>query len=149
MHRLIPARLASGRKVTTSRIIAPACRLSVDACSERGLSHWPRPYRSPRRIPRNGSSDPPASSERALEHSTGDRSEDRVGDPPDSKRLTHKKQYKTARNPHRQRQDAPNYRENRAASWNGRGYDRTVGELGRVYSLDRSFGQKSFWDWSR
>jgi hypothetical protein len=92
---------------------------------------------------------PSASSERALEHSTGDRSEDRAGDPPDSKRLTHKKHYKTARNPHRQRQDAPNYRENRAASRNGRGYDRPVGELGRVYSLDRSFGQKSFWDWSR
>jgi hypothetical protein len=92
---------------------------------------------------------PSASSERALEHSTGDRSEDRAGDPPASKRLTQKKQYKTARNPHRPRQDAPNYRENRAASWNGGGYDRPVGELGRVYSLDRSFGQKSFWDWSR
>jgi hypothetical protein len=92
---------------------------------------------------------PSASSERALEHSTRDRSGDRAGDPPDSKRLTHKKQYKTARNPHRTRQDAPNYREDRAASWSGRGYDSPVGELGRVHSLDRSFGQKSFWDWSR
>jgi hypothetical protein len=92
---------------------------------------------------------PSASSERALEHSTGDRSEDRAGDPPDSKHLTHKKRYKTARNPHRPRQDAPNYRENRAASWNGRGYDSPVRALGRAYSLDRSFGQRSFWDWSR
>jgi hypothetical protein len=91
---------------------------------------------------------PSASSEGALEHATGDRSEDRAEDPPDSKRLTHKKQYKTARNPHRPRQDAPNYRDNRAASRNGRD-DSPVGERGRVYSLDRSFGQKSFWDWSR
>jgi hypothetical protein len=88
---------------------------------------------------------PLASSERAPEHSTADRSEDLPG----SKRLTHKKPPKTARNPHRPRQDAPNYPEDRAASWIGHGYERSVGELGRAYSLDRSFGQRGFWDWSR
>jgi hypothetical protein len=93
-----------------------------------------------------------SSDERPPEHSTADRSESRAGDPPESKRLTHKtppkKPPKTARNPYRPRQDAPNY-EDRELSWIGRGYEKPVGELGRAYSLDRSFGQKGFWDWSR
>jgi hypothetical protein len=92
---------------------------------------------------------PSTSSEPASEHSTADRSEDRAGDPPQSKPLTHKKPSKTARNPNRLQQEAPNYREDRAASWTGRGYDRPVGELGRAYSLDPSFGRTGFWDWSR
>jgi hypothetical protein len=93
---------------------------------------------------------PSTSSEPASEHSAADRSEDRAGDPPQSKPLTHKKPSKTARNPNRlRRQEAPNYREDRAASWTGRGYDRPVGELGRAYSLDPSFGRAGFWDWSR
>jgi hypothetical protein len=91
----------------------------------------------------------PSSEERVREHSTADHSEDSTGDPPESKRLMLKKPPKTARNPHRPRQDAPTYREDRAPSWIGRGYERPVGELGRAYSLDRSFGQKGFWDWSR
>jgi hypothetical protein len=85
--------------------------------------------------------------EPASEHSTPDRSEDRAGDPPQSTPVTDKKSSKTARNPHRPRQHAPNYREDRAPF--SRGYDKPVGELGRAYSLDRSFGQKGFWDWSR
>jgi hypothetical protein len=93
-----------------------------------------------------------SSDERPPEHSTADRSESRAGDPPESKRLTHKnppkKPSNIARNPYRPRQDAPNY-EDRAPSWIGRGHERPVGELGRAYSLDRSFGQKGFWDWSR
>jgi hypothetical protein len=89
----------------------------------------------------------PAPSEPASEHSTADRSEDRAGDPPQSKPLTHKKSSKTARNPHRPQQHAPNYREDRAAI--SRGYERPIGELGRAYSLDPSFGRTGFWDWSR
>ena len=87
-----------------------------------------------------------APSEPASEHSTADRSEDRAGDPPQSNPLTHKESSKTARNP-RPRQHAPNYREDHRAI--SRGYDKPVGEPGRAYSLDRSFGQKGFWDWSR
>jgi hypothetical protein len=87
--------------------------------------------------------------ERATEHSTADRSDGRAGEPPESKRLTRKNPPKRppniARNPHRPRQDT----EDRAPSWIGRGYERPVGELGQAYSLDHSFGQKGFWDWSR
>jgi hypothetical protein len=31
----------------------------------------------------------------------------------------------------------------------GRGHDRPAGEVDRAYALDRSFGPKGFWDWSR
>jgi hypothetical protein len=82
----------------------------------------------------------------ASEHSIADRSQDRAGDPPESNPLTHKKFSKTARDP-RPRQHAPNYREDRVVI--SRGYDKPAGEPGRAYSLDRSFGQKGFWDWSR
>jgi hypothetical protein len=88
-----------------------------------------------------------APSEPASEHSTADRSEDRVGDPPQSNPLTHKESSETARNPRPRQQHAPNYREDRRAM--SRGYDKPAGEPGRAYSLDRSFGQKGFWDWSR
>jgi hypothetical protein len=84
--------------------------------------------------------------EPASEHSTADRSEDSAGDPPQSNPLTHKESSKAARNP-RPRQHTPNYREDRRAI--SRGYERPVGELGRAYSLDPSFGRTGFWDWSR
>jgi hypothetical protein len=87
---------------------------------------------------------PSTSSEPTSEHSTAAHSEDWTGDPPQSKPLTHKKPSKTARNPNRLRREAPNYREDRAAS-----RTRPVGELGRAYSFDRSFGRTGFWDWSR
>jgi hypothetical protein len=87
-----------------------------------------------------------APSEPTSEHSTADRSEDRAGDPPQSNPLTQKESSKTARNP-RPRQHEPNYREDRRAI--SRSYDKPVGEPGRAYPLDRSFGQKGFWDWSR
>jgi hypothetical protein len=84
-------------------------------------------------------------SEPASEHSTAGHSEDRAGSTPESNPLTHKKSSETARNP-QPRQHAPNYREDRAAI--SRGYDKP-GEAGRVYSRDRSFGEKGFWNWSR
>jgi hypothetical protein len=84
---------------------------------------------------------PSASSERAPEHLTADRSEDRARDSSNSYRPTRNKPYKTTRNQNRPRQDASNHSEDRA-SWAGR-------ELGRAYSLDRSLGQRGFWDWSR
>jgi hypothetical protein len=86
---------------------------------------------------------PSASSERPSEHSTAGGSESRTKEPSDSNRL------RPTRHQNRARQDAPNYREDRTASQFGRGYDRPVREVGRAYSLDRSFGQKGFWDWSR
>jgi hypothetical protein len=85
-----------------------------------------------------------APSEAASEHSA---SEERAGDPPQSNPVVDKNSSKPARNPSRPRQHAPNYRGDRAAV--SRGYDKPVGEQGRAYSLDRSFGQKGFWDWSR
>jgi hypothetical protein len=81
-------------------------------------------------------------SETASDHSTPGRFEDRAAGAPESNPLTHKKSSETARNP----QHAPNYREGRAAI--SRGYDKP-GQRGRAYSLDRSFGQPGFWDWSR
>ena len=96
---------------------------------------------------------PSASSERVPEHSTAGPSQQRnaehaAADRPDSNLLAHKKPHRTARSQNRPRQEAPNYREDRAAYWNGRGYDRPVGELGRAYAHDRPYGQKGFWAWS-
>jgi hypothetical protein len=85
-----------------------------------------------------------APSETASEHSV---SEERPGGAPQSNPLVDKNSSKTVRNPPRPRQHAPNYREDRAAV--SRGYDKPFGEQGRAYSLDHSFGQKGFWDWSR
>jgi hypothetical protein len=84
-------------------------------------------------------------SETASERSTAGRFEERAGGAPESNPLTHKKSSETARNP-QPRQHAPNYPEGRAAI--SRGYDKP-GQPGRAYSLDRSFGQQGFWDWSR
>jgi hypothetical protein len=61
----------------------------------------------------------------------------------DSNPLSHKKPYKTARNQNPSRRGAAN--EDRAAYWD----DRPVGELGRTFAHDRSYGQKGFWEWSR
>ena len=96
---------------------------------------------------------PSASSERVPERSTTGPSqqrnaEDAAADQPDSKRLSHQKPHKTVRSHNRPQQEGPNYREDRAAYWNGRGYDRPVGDLGRAYTHDRSYGVKGFWAWS-
>jgi hypothetical protein len=92
---------------------------------------------------------PSASSERVPERSTTGPSqqrnaEDAAADGPASNLVTPRKPHKTARSQTRPRQEAPNYREERAAYWNGRGYDRPVGDLGRA----RSYGVKGFWAWS-
>jgi hypothetical protein len=102
---------------------------------------------------------PSASSDRAPERSTARPSqqrnaEDAAADQPDSKRLSHQKPHKTVRSHNRPQQEGPNYREDRAAYWNGRSYDSPVGELGRApvgdrtYARDRSYGVKGFWAWS-
>ena len=96
---------------------------------------------------------PSASSERVPERSTTGPSqqrnaEDAAADGPASNLVTPRKPHKTARSQTRPRQEAPNYREERAAYWNGRGYDRPVGDLGRASTHDRSYGVKGFWAWS-
>jgi len=90
---------------------------------------------------------PSESSERALEQSTAGRSEDAAADRGSSDRLMDKKPHKSGRS--RPRERAANYRDDRGASRIGRGYDRPGGELDRAYALDRSYGPKGFWDWSR
>jgi hypothetical protein len=83
------------------------------------------------------------SSERAPERSTASSSqwrnaEDAAADRPDSN-------LQTTRSQNRPRQEAPNHREDGAAFWNRRGYDKPLGELGRAYAHDRSYGLKGFW----
>jgi hypothetical protein len=90
---------------------------------------------------------PSESSERALEQSTVGRSEEASADRGSSDRLMDKKTHKSARS--RQRERAANYRDDRGASRIGRGYDRSGGEFDRAYAIDRSYGPKGFWDWSR
>jgi hypothetical protein len=89
--------------------------------------------------------------ERAPETATSSRPQQRNADDAaasskrtDSNRLSRKKPYKTARSQNPSGQGAPN--EDRVS---GRGYDRPVGELGRTFAHNRSYGQKGFWDWSR
>jgi hypothetical protein len=97
------------------------------------------------------STGPSTSSERVPERSTASQqsnAEDATADRPDPNLLTHRKPHKTARSQSRPRQATPNYREERAAYWNGRSYDRPVGELDRSYAHDRSYSQKGFWAWS-
>jgi hypothetical protein len=65
-----------------------------------------------------------------------------------SNRLSHKRPNKIARSQNRPRKEAPSYREDRAAYRTGGG-DGPVGELGRPYAHERSYGQRGFWDWSR
>jgi hypothetical protein len=92
------------------------------------------------------SAGPSASSERVPERSAAGpaqrrNAEDAAADRPDSN-------LQTTRSQNWPRQEAPNHREDRAAYWNRRGYDRPVGEAGRAYANDRSYAQKGFWDWS-
>ena len=90
---------------------------------------------------------PSDSSERALEQSAAARSEEAAADRGSSDRLMDKKPHKSARS--RPRERAADYRDDRGASRIGRGYHRPGGELDRTYALDRSYGPKGFWDWSR
>jgi hypothetical protein len=64
-----------------------------------------------------------------------------------SDRPMNKKLHKIVRS--RPPQSAPDYRDARGASRIGRGYNRPAGELDRAYALDRSYGSRGFWDWSR
>jgi hypothetical protein len=90
---------------------------------------------------------PSESSERALEQSTVGRSEEASADHRSSDRLMDKRTHKSARS--RPRERAANYRDDRGASRIGGGHDRPGGELDRAYAIDRSYGPKGFWDWSR
>jgi hypothetical protein len=81
-------------------------------------------------------------------HSTEGRSEDGAADRISSNRLMDQKPNKLARG-NRPRQDAASYRDARESSRISRGYNRPAGELDRSYALDRSYGLKGFWDWSR
>jgi hypothetical protein len=90
---------------------------------------------------------PSESSERALERSAAGHSEEAAADPGSPDRLMDKKPHKSARA--RPRERAANYRNDRGGSRIGRVYERPRGELDRTYALDRSYGPRSFWDWSR
>jgi hypothetical protein len=87
---------------------------------------------------------PLGSSERA--QSTGSEAA-AAADRLNSDRPMNKKLDKIVRN--RPPQGAPDYRDARGASPIGRGYNRPSGELDRAYALDRSYGSRGFWDWSR
>jgi hypothetical protein len=91
---------------------------------------------------------PSTSSQRVPEDATASRSQQTAVDQADSNRLSHKRPKKIARSQNRPRQEAPSYREDRAAYRIGGG-DGPVGELGRAYAHERSYGQRGFWDWSR
>jgi hypothetical protein len=75
-------------------------------------------------------------------HPTEGRSEDGAADRISSNRLMDQKPHTLASG--QNRQDAASYRDARARSRISRG-----GELDRSYALDRSYGPKGFWDWSR
>ena len=64
-----------------------------------------------------------------------------------SDRPMNKKPHKIVRD--RPLQGAPDYRDARGASRIGRGYNRPAGELDHAYALDRSYGSRGFWDWTR
>jgi hypothetical protein len=91
--------------------------------------------------------DPSESTEPALEQSSAGRTEEATADRGSPDRLMGKKPHKSTRS--RTRERAANYRDDRGASRIGRGYYRPAGELDRAYALDRSYGPKGFWDWSR
>jgi hypothetical protein len=89
---------------------------------------------------------PSAPSERVPERSSAGPSQRRNPEDASVDRLeSHRR---TARGKNRPQQETPNHREDRAAFWIRRGYDRPVGELGRAYAHDRSRGVKGFWAWS-
>jgi hypothetical protein len=90
---------------------------------------------------------PSASSEQA--HSTGVRSEEGAAQRASSSRLMDKKTRKIARDQSRPPQYAASHRDHRSTSRISHGYNRPAGELDRAYALDRSYGSRGFWDWSR
>jgi hypothetical protein len=90
---------------------------------------------------------PSASAEQA--HSTGVRSDEGAAERASPSRLMDKKARKIARDQNRPPQYAASYRDHRSASRIGRGYERPAGELDRAYALDRSYGSRGFWGWSR
>jgi hypothetical protein len=85
-----------------------------------------------------------ASSEQAA-HLTAGVSDEGAAEPSSSDRPPEKTRKMTGGRD-RSRQEAV---EHRGASRIGRGRDRPAGEVDRAYALDRSFGPKGFWDWSR
>jgi hypothetical protein len=89
---------------------------------------------------------PSESSERALERSAAGHSEEAAANPGSPDRLMDKKHERARARP---RERAANYRNDRGGSRIGRVYERPRGELDRTYALDRSYGPRGFWDWSR
>jgi hypothetical protein len=90
---------------------------------------------------------PTESPERALERSAAGTSEEAAADPGNPDRLMDKKPPRSAGS--RPRERAAIYSKDRGVSRTGRGHYKPAGELDRAYALDRSYGPKGFWDWSR
>ena len=90
---------------------------------------------------------PSESPERALERSDAGSSEEAAADPGNPDRLMDKKPPRSAGS--RPRERAAIYPKDRGVSRIGRGHYKPAGELDRAYALDRSYGPKGFWDWSR
>jgi len=88
---------------------------------------------------------PAVSSERA--QSTASISEDATPDPGVFKPLTDRKPHRSARS--RPQERAANQGDHRGTSRIGSAYQKPAGERDRAYALDRSYGPKGFWDWSR
>jgi hypothetical protein len=86
---------------------------------------------------------PSASSEPA--QLSASRSDEAAGDRVRSDRPAENKR-KISRSQDRSRQEAL---EHGGASRISRGHDKPAPEVDRAYALDRSFGPKGFWDWSR
>jgi hypothetical protein len=82
-------------------------------------------------------------------HPAEGRSEDGAADRMSSNRLIDQKPHKLASGQNQPQQDAANYRDARGSSRISRRYTKPAGELDRSYALDRSYGPKGFWDWSR
>jgi hypothetical protein len=88
---------------------------------------------------------PSESPERALERSAAGSSEEAAADPGNPDRLMDKKPPKSAGSRPRAAIDP----KDRGVSRIGRGHYKPASELDRAYALDRSYGPKGFWDWSR
>jgi hypothetical protein len=82
-------------------------------------------------------------------HPAEGRSEDGAADRISSNRLMDQKPHKLVSGQNQPQQDAANYRDARGSSRISRRYTGLAGELDRSYALDRSYGPKGFWDWSR
>jgi hypothetical protein len=87
---------------------------------------------------------PSESPERALERSAAGSSEEAAADPGNPDRLGQKPPKSAGSRPR-----AAIYPKDRGVSRIGRGHSTPAGELDRAYALDRSYGPKGFWDWSR